>query len=179
VLLWASDNRARVYDARTGEPVGPALRPALSKDQYVRVNPNECAISPDGRRLVFYENGLNTVRLWDADRAEPLLAVPLPGAAKVSRMWFSPDGSRVSLVVERTNGTADARSIVAPRFDVPAETTGPLLWLLTGQRIDKTDGIEFIDVNEFRRDPGVYRRAYMAWKGQSDDPDRQPLRQPR
>ena len=69
ILLWASDNTARVYGAARGEPVGPALRPALSKNQYVRVNPNECAISADGRRLAFYESGLGTVRLWDADRA--------------------------------------------------------------------------------------------------------------
>jgi hypothetical protein len=171
ILLWASDNTARVYDAARGDPIGPALRPALSKNQYVRVNPNECAISADGRRLAFYESGLDTVRLWDADRADSLLAVPLRETGTVSGMWFSPDGARVNLVIG-----AKVLSIVVPRFDAPAERVGPLVRFLTGRRIDATDGIEFVDQFEFLADPDAHRRALLAWKGLPDEPTAQPPR---
>jgi WD40 repeat protein len=169
ILLWASDNIARVYDSATGVPVGPALRPPLSKTQNVRVNPNECAISADGRRLAFYESGLGTVRLWDAERADSLLAVPLTETGTVSRMWFSPDGARVNLVI----GTR-AVSILVPTFGTPAERVAPLVRLLTGQRIDATDGIEFVDQFAFISEPDAYRRAFLAWKGSEDDPTAQP-----
>lgn len=173
ILLWASDNTARVFESRTGTAVGPALRPAQTKAQYVRVNPNECAISDDGRRLAFFENISGMVRLWDADRADALLTVTVPERTAASRMWFSPDGTRVNLVVG-----GKALGVEVPRFDVPAELTGPLVRLLTGQRIDETDGIEFIDQFAFRTDPDTYRRAFLVWRGLADDPGAQPPRTP-
>jgi WD40 repeat protein len=169
ILLWASDNTARVYDAAAGQPVGPILRPATVKDQYVRVNPNECAISPDGRRLAFFESVIGTVRLWDADRADSLLAVIVPAKVPASRMWFSPDGARVNLVVD-----GKALTIPVPTFDTPAELTGPLIRFLTGNRIDETDGVDVIDREAFRTDPARYRRAFLAWKRRTDDPAAQP-----
>jgi hypothetical protein len=171
ILLWASDNTARVYDSRVGAPVGPAMRPAQAKAQYVRVNPNECAISDDGRRLAFFESLSGTVRLWDADRADALLSVAVPERTPATRMWFSPDGARVNLVVG-----GKALGVEVPRFEVPAELTGPLVRLLTGQRIDETDGIEFVDQFTFRSDPATHRRAFLGWKGIADDPGAQPAR---
>jgi WD40 repeat protein len=169
LLLWASDNTARVYDARTGQPVGPILRPATVKDQYVRVNPNECAIAPDGRRLAFFESVIGTVRLWDADRADSLIGVTVPATVPASRMWFSPDGARVNLVVDGA-----ALTIPVPTFDAPAELTGPLVRFLTGHRIDETDGVDVADRADFRKDPARFRRAFLAWKQREDDPAAQP-----
>jgi len=174
VLLWASDNTARVYNTESGNAVGPALRPAQTKEQYVRVNPNECAISTDGRRLAFFESLTGTVRMWDADRADSLFAVAIPALTPASRMWFSPNGSRVNLSVG-----GKALGIVVPQFEVPADLTGPLVRLLTGQRIDETDGIEFVDQFAFRNDLLTYRRAFLAWKHFPDDLTGQPVRSPR
>jgi WD40 repeat protein len=178
ILLWASDNNARVYDAGSGEPIGPAIHPPLSRALYVRVHPNECAISADGRWLAFFEGGLGAIRLYDARWADSLLRVPLPaellrtppGAkSPISQLWFSPDGARISLIAGGRPST-----IVLPRFEVPAEATGTLVRFLTGQRIDATDGIEAIDPATFRNDPDTYRRAFVAWRGLTDDATAQP-----
>ncbi len=40
---------------------------------------------------------------------------------------------------------------------------------LTGQQIDATDGIEFVDQFTFKNDPEAYRRAFRAWKGLPGD----------
>jgi WD40 repeat protein len=180
ILLWASDNNARVYDTRTGAPIGPAINPPLSKDVFVRVHPYESAISADGRWLAFFESGLGAVRLYDARWADSLLRVPLPaellsipkGAkSPITRLWFSPDGSRLNLVA-----AGKPTTIVLPRFEVPTGMTEPLVRFLTGHHIDANDGIEFIDQLTFREDPDTYRRAVLAWKGLPDDPAAQPGR---
>jgi WD40 repeat protein len=182
ILLWASDNNARVYRTRTGEPVGPAINPPVSKEQYVRIHPNESAISADGRWLAFFESGQGVVRLYDARWADNLLQAPLPAGlvgqtdgskSPISRLWFSPDGRRVNFAA----GT-QAYTIPLPRFDVPAEATGPLVRFLTGQRIDPTDGIDRVDPNMFQADPLAYRRAFQAWRGIADEPAAQPTRLP-
>jgi WD40 repeat protein len=181
ILFWASDNNsARVYRTRTGEPIGPAINPPLSKDRYVRVHPNECAISADGRWLAFFDSGQDVIRLYDAQWADKLLQVPVPTGlippsdgtkSPISRLWFSLDGAWVNFAVG-----GKAYSIDIPRFDVPPEATGPLIRLLTGHRIDATDGIERIDPATFRADPDTYRQAFLAWKGLVDDPLAQPPR---
>jgi WD40 repeat protein len=180
ILLWASDNNARVYLTRTGEPIGPAIHPPLSKDQFVRVHPSECAVSADGRWLAFFESSLGAVRLYDARSAASLLRVPLPaellrlpeGAkSPVLRLWFSPDGTRVSVIA---NGRP--YTIVLPRLDMTAETTGSLVGFLTGHRVDATDGLEPIGPDTFRNNPDTYRKAFLAWKGLGDDAAAQPGR---
>jgi WD40 repeat protein len=180
LLVWASDNNARVLRTRTGEQIGPSINPPLSKDQYIRIHPNESAISTGGQWLAFFESGLGVVRLYDARWADNLLQVPLPAGlippsdgtkSRISRLWFSPDGTRVNF----TAG-GKAYAIVLPRFEVPAEATGPLVRFLTGQRIDVTDGIERIDPATFRADPDTYRGAFLTWKGLADNPSAQPAR---
>jgi hypothetical protein len=85
-------------------------------------------------------------------------------------MWFSPDGSQINLAVG-----GKALRVSVSQFEVPADLTGPLVRLLTGQRIDETDGIEFVDQFTFRKDLTVHRRAFLAWKRLADDPNAQPV----
>jgi hypothetical protein len=180
-LFWASDNNsARVYRTQTVEPIGPAINPPLSKHRFVRVHPNECAISGNGRWLAFFDSGVGMVRLYDAQWGDNLLQVPLPAGlnpptdgtrSPISRLWFSPDGARVNFAVG-----GKAYAIAIPRFAVPAEANAPLVRFLTGHRIDPTDGIERIDPGTFLADPATYRRAFLAWKGLADDAAAQPDR---
>ena len=51
-----------------------------------------------------------------------------------------------------------------PRFDLPLDDAEPLLQFLTGQQIDETDGIEFVDQFTFKKDPETYRRVFQRWK---------------
>jgi eukaryotic-like serine/threonine-protein kinase len=182
ILVWASDNNARVYRTRSGEPIGPAINPPLSKDQYVRVHPNECAISADGRWLAIFDSRQKAVRLYDARWADCLLQVNLPEMmvgttdgtrSPIARLWFAPDGAQVSYAAR-----GKAYSIILPRFEVPAEMTAPLVRFLTGYRIDATDGLEFLDPLTFRADPDTYRRVILAWKGLADDLAAQPPKFP-
>jgi WD40 repeat protein len=178
ILFWASDNNsARVYRAQTGEPIGPAINPPLSKQRYVRVHPNECAISANGRWLAFFESGRDVVRLYDAQWGDNLLQVPLPAGlipatdgtrSPISRLWFAPDGTRVNFAV-----AGNAYAITIPRFEAPAEASAPLVGFLTGHRIDRTYGIEALDPAAFLAAPATYRRAFLAWKGLTDAPSAQ------
>src|SRR5262249_150096 len=156
-------NSARVYRTQTVEPIGPAISPPVAKGGFVRVHPNECAISGNGRWLAFFDSDVGMVRLYDAQWGDNLLQVPLPPhlnpptdgpKSPISRLWFSRDGARVNFAVE-----GRAFSIAVPRFAVPSEASGPLVRLLTGHRIDATDGIERIDPGTFLADPATYRRA--------------------
>jgi WD40 repeat protein/tRNA A-37 threonylcarbamoyl transferase component Bud32 len=180
ILHWASDNNARVYRTRTGESIGPAIHPPLSKGRDVRFHPNESAISSDGRWLAFFDSGLGVVRIYDARWADKLFQVFIPAGmipatdgtvSPISRLWFSPDGARVHFAA-----AGKAYTIGLPRFEVSAEVTGPLVQFVTGEQIDLTDGIERIDLATFRADPDTYRRAFLAWKGRADDPAAQAQR---
>lgn len=182
ILHWASDNNARVYRTKTGESIGPAINPPPSKQRYVRIHPNESAISADGRWLAFFDSGLGVVRLYDARWADKLLEVPVPPGlipptdgtvSPISRLWFSPDGTRVNFAA-----AGKAYTIAVPRFEVASDLTGPLIRFVTGAQIDPTDGIERIDPATFRADPETFRRAFLAWKHvkQPSEPDNQQVR---
>jgi hypothetical protein len=136
--VWNAKTGARLHTLPHGGPV------------------NWIAYHPKGDRLITAaEDG--TVRLRDADRADALLSVTVPERTPAARMWFPPDGSRVNLV-----GGGKALGVAVPQFEVPADLTGPLVRLLTGRRIDETDGIEFVDQFTFRTDPAIYRRAFLG-----------------
>jgi WD40 repeat protein len=180
VFLWSGDNSARVFDAETGQPVGPILRTGLRtipvKDKEKETRDawfNNCDLAPDGWRLVVFQTSPPGVQLWDGVRGEWLMTVALPRTPPLNNLWFAQDGTRLNLLAG-----GKAVSLSLPRFDAPADTAEALVQLLTGQRIDETDGFEPLDQATFRSDPGRFRRAFLAWKGIADDPAAQPERRP-
>ena len=129
---------------KTGESIGPAINPPPSKQRYVRIHPNESAISADGRWLAFFDSGLEVVRLYDARWADELLEVPVPAglipatdgtASPISRLWFSPDGARVNFAA-----AGKAYTIAVPRFEVAADLTGPLIRFVTVRKSTRPTG---------------------------------------
>ncbi|HEV3261803.1 MAG TPA: serine/threonine-protein kinase, partial [Gemmataceae bacterium] len=82
VLTGSGDKTARLWDARTGKPLGPPLQ---HQDDVWAV-----AFSPDGR-AVLTGSGDNTARLWDAGTSKPL-GPPLQHQGPVQAVAFSPDG---------------------------------------------------------------------------------------
>ena len=99
----ATGNTVRLWDAATGQPLGPALRGHTSLVAAV-------AFSPDGTRIASASDD-NTIRLWDAKSAQPIGA-PLKGhEGSVTGIAFSPDGSRiVSSSADETIRFWDART---------------------------------------------------------------------
>ncbi len=85
VLTGGGDGLARLWDTRTGQPVGPPLRNAWKSIHFL-------ACSPDGRYLATASQdpiGLGEARLWDG-RTSRLIGI-LPHINWVAAMAFSPD----------------------------------------------------------------------------------------
>ncbi|SEN38872.1 WD40 repeat [Nitrosospira multiformis] len=93
----------RLWDAKTGQPIGGLLR---GHEAWVE----SVAFSPDGSRIVSGSVD-RTVRLWDAQTGQPI-GEPLRGhEAEVESVAFSPDGSRiVSGSEDRTLRLWDAKT---------------------------------------------------------------------
>jgi WD40 repeat protein len=101
VITASWDHTARIWDARTGQPLTPPLR---HQDLV-----SSAAWSPDGTRVVTASLD-NTARIWDARTGWPLTP-PLTHQAYVSSAAWSPDGTRVVTASDdRTVRIWDART---------------------------------------------------------------------
>jgi WD40 repeat protein/tetratricopeptide (TPR) repeat protein len=88
VVTASADQTARVWDARTGQPLTEPLRHngVVTSAQF----------SPDGQRLVT-ASWDKTARIWDARTGQPL-SQPLQHNGLVNSAQFSPDGLRLVTV---------------------------------------------------------------------------------
>lgn len=85
VITASVDRAARMWNAETGEPVGPALR----HEQSVAA----AAPSPDGARIATSGHD-HAARLWDASDGRPIGSLRGHAGPVTSILW-SPDGSRL------------------------------------------------------------------------------------
>ena len=85
VVTASRDQSARIWDVRTGQPIGAAL-------QHKGVV-NSASFSPDGTRAVTVSAD-TTARIWDANTGEPV-GPPLSHPDIVYGASFNPDGTRV------------------------------------------------------------------------------------
>ncbi len=116
-------------------------------------------VSPDGGKMVMHDQALHALRVIDVDRGERLLTLPIDKENVPSILWFNDKVSSVNFLSAR-----GAFTVPLPRFELPLDDAEPLLQLLTGQQIDETDGIEFVDQFTFKRDPATYGRVFQRWK---------------
>jgi WD40 repeat protein len=158
VLAVSSNTTARLFDTRTGAPLGPALVHTGTV--------TDGDIAPDGVRVVTREGGI--ARIWDARNGD--LLARFAGVPKsVEALWFSQDGRRVIL-----SGQQQALVWQLPDLGIPAEHVPPLVRLLTGRDIDDANGLTQLDQHTFLDNPALYRKAWAAWRGVSDDARAQP-----
>jgi WD40 repeat protein/serine/threonine protein kinase len=152
ILTASSDHTARVWNARTGEPLtGP-----LQHGDVVRA----AQFSPDGKLLVTGSTDA-TARVWDAQTGQPLTG-PLRHGAEVRYAEFSPDGKRI--VTASTDHTARVWDAQSGQL-----LTGPL---------QHTADVRFA---QFSRDGKLIVTASLdktarVWDSRSGQPVTEPLR---
>jgi eukaryotic-like serine/threonine-protein kinase len=156
VLLASSDGTARMYDADTGIPLGPAVSQPGGQLAI--------GVSPDGRRLAVYDDHVNGFRMFDVERGERLLTISYGNRTRPTALWFDAAGRSLNAVVG-----AESITFPLPRFDVAFADSGALMQFLTGQQIDATEGVEFVEQSTFRKDPDRYRDVFLTWKGMPAD----------
>jgi WD40 repeat protein len=101
VVTASYDKTARVWDARTGQP----LTEPLWHESLVQ----SAQFSPDGQRVVTASND-KTARVWNARTGQPLTE-PLHHQGLVFFAKFSPDGERVvTASYDKTARVWDART---------------------------------------------------------------------
>ncbi len=106
-----------------------------------------------------YDDSIKGLHVWDAERGERLLTIPLGDSP--NHLWFDRSGQSVNAAF---NGQPPL-TIRLPRCDFPFEDVGSLVRFLTGQRIDETDGMEFVDPFTFKKNLDHYRSVFRRWKG--------------
>jgi WD40 repeat protein len=100
VVTASDDGTAQIWDAKTGQKIGPALR----REAPVR----SACFSPDGKRVATGgEDGL--VRLWEAKSGRLLRALKHPIA--IRDVAFSPNGKVLAVACFAQNKQAGATSI--------------------------------------------------------------------
>ena len=81
------DQTLRLWDTKTGQPIGKPITGHLDRV-------NSVAFSPDGSRFVSASDDM-TLRLWDAKTGDPIVK-PITGHTnRINSVAFSPDGSRI------------------------------------------------------------------------------------
>jgi WD40 repeat protein len=87
IVSGSSDGTVRLWDAQTGQQIGPPLKGH-------RKTVDSVAISPDGKRIVSGNND-GTLQLWDAQTGQQI-GSPLKGHGdRVISVAFSRDGKRI------------------------------------------------------------------------------------
>jgi WD40 repeat protein/tRNA A-37 threonylcarbamoyl transferase component Bud32 len=160
----SSNTTARAWstesDGGRARPIGPLLK----HPTFVRA----ASFSSDGERLVTYCSD-GTVSIWDAVTGESLMLPVDTGAHAPRGWWFSRDGR--SVVILNSEG-------ICTQLDLPvcrpvSDQMLDLARLVTGQEMVQT-GPSYLLPMTFINDRARYRRAWLAWRGLTDDPAAQP-----
>jgi WD40 repeat protein/serine/threonine protein kinase len=150
VVTGSRQGTARVWDATTGAPVTPLLRHGMG---LIRV-----AFSPDGRRVGTAGGGDYAARLWDATTGESL-GPPLRHHGWANHVAFSPDGRRLATACH--DGTARVWDLTGAD-PWPLEDLVLLAQVLSGKRVDATDGLVDVELAAQRRALEELRSRYPA-----------------
>jgi WD40 repeat protein len=149
LVVGMSDTTARVFNTTTGDLVCPTLH----HPSFVR----RVAFSHDGLRIATCcADG--RIRVWDALTGDPLIAQLTRLSKTPYAIWFSSDGKR--LIADR----GQTWQWELPTLEAEVDFVPGAIQLLTGRRIDNTEGIELLPRDTFARKMDQYRAAWRAWR---------------
>jgi hypothetical protein len=151
LLLFASDSLVQLFDAESGQRLGPVVRQSGRQ--------TAAGMSRDGRRLAIHDEKAEAIRVIDALRGERLLSLRFGNLPIPISLQFDSAGDSVVFRFEKR----DFQRFPLPRFELSEQDTPDLLRFLTGQEIDEADGIGFIDQSTFIKDPQRYQNVFQAW----------------
>ncbi len=145
VVTASFDGTARVWFAATGEPATPFL---LHKDAV-----RSAAFSADGARVVTASDD-NSARVWDA-ASGLALTPPLRHDGAAWCAAFSPDGLRVV-----SGGKDNVARLWSIEPDTrPAAELQSLAELLTSERLDSADGLEYLTKEQWQANSQVLHQS--------------------
>ena len=160
VVTASDDKTARVWDARSGQP----LTEPLKHEEEVL----SASFSPDGTRVVT-ASADKTARVWDARSGQPLTE-PLKHKSEVNSASFNPDGTRV--VTASCDKTARVWDIASDQNSAPAWVSS-LFDQIAGQHLG--DEASFpARITEVVRQPSVgdsqeTRAVFAKWLAANRD----------
>jgi WD40 repeat protein len=124
-VLIRSAKHLRLFDARTGLPIGPQIAYRQSRPTPVP--------SPDGTKVVLL--GTSSARLWDATRGRPI-GKPLRHKSAIQYATFSPDGTKAATSDDETVRVWDPTTGQAIGDPVPhGRGWAPAVFSLDGRRL--------------------------------------------
>ena len=92
IFVFTSDGMARMFDADTGNPLGPAV---TQPGRHLAVG-----VSLNGRRLVLYDDRVHVFRVFDVERGERLLTLPYGNRNEPMALWFDAADRSLNAVLE-------------------------------------------------------------------------------
>jgi WD40 repeat protein len=178
LVTSSSDNKARVWDATTGEPKGPPL-PVFFH--------TSCTLAPDNRRVIAVDadSPPQPIQLFDGWTGDRLLELPPltasdlkqhPSATGIPVAWFTPEGIALGIRTRHASpGDMEPGNTMAVseyrlhNVRTPAKHSAYVAGLLTGRRLDDTDGIQFLLPYTFKENAEPYRDAWRTWRNDRSD----------
>jgi eukaryotic-like serine/threonine-protein kinase len=85
IVTVSADGTARIWDARTGQPLVEPMKHPFSV--------TSAQFSPDEKRIVTVSDDMTT-RVWEAQTGQPVTE-PIKHGSRVMSVQFSPDGKRI------------------------------------------------------------------------------------
>jgi tetratricopeptide (TPR) repeat protein len=163
MLTGSFDKMARLWDAATGQPIGP---PLVHQGLVGAV-----AFSPDGRKMLTGSFD-KMARLWDAATGQPIgppMSHPSSASFSGPGAWFSPDGR---FLITSDRDTARVWDAPTP---LPDDLPRLSAWVeaVTGMDIDERGAVRVHD-----RDAWLERRRRLESLGGPPPPDPAPRLDP-